>query len=326
MTSISISPSELNLTEGETANLSVSFSPSNASDKRIKWKSSSPSVAQVDSDGKVTAYNPGSAIIIAETCDGGKTAQCPVTVKFKVYAESVFLNKHSLTLLEGGSEMLIATIAPENVWKKSVSWNSSNTAVASVNTDGIVTAISPGYATITASASDGSRKKDLCQVAVVDGIENGYGWIDLGFSGIKWGVCNVGAESYADLGNRFTWNNAKSIIHDTWGGKWYLPSIEDYRGMVKNCSFSMTSINNVDIVRVISNINGRELLLPLPLAVTEYGSAPQGHYWSSTQYSNSQAYSFVLGKYIMLGQAFFTDTSSTQGFAAELFVRPVLSE
>ena len=84
----------------------------------------------------------------------------------KIYVKSITLNNTSKTLLTGNSFSLSATIAPTNATNQSVSWSSSNSGVASVSSDGAVTAVSAGTATITASANDGSGVKASCTVTV----------------------------------------------------------------------------------------------------------------------------------------------------------------
>jgi uncharacterized repeat protein (TIGR02543 family) len=81
VSSVSLSQSELNLTKNDTATLSATVLPSNASNKGITWSSSNASVASVDNTGKVTALSAGSAVITVTTQDQGKTATCNVTVK-----------------------------------------------------------------------------------------------------------------------------------------------------------------------------------------------------------------------------------------------------
>ena len=78
---------------------------------------------------------------------------------------SVSLNKTELTLEKGKSETLTATVSPSNATDKAVSWQSSNTAVATVDQDGKVTAVNLGNATITVTTKDGS-KTATCSVTV----------------------------------------------------------------------------------------------------------------------------------------------------------------
>ena len=162
VTSVSLNKTSLSLTEGDTATLTATVKPDNATNKTVTWSSSNTAVATVDASGKVTAVKEGSATITAKA--GDKTATCAVTVAAKVIAvTSVTLDKTSLSLTEGDSATLTATVKPDNATNKTVTWSSSNTAVATVDANGKVTAVKEGSATITAKAGD---KSATCTVTV----------------------------------------------------------------------------------------------------------------------------------------------------------------
>ena len=91
---------------------------------------------------------------------GGQTGPTTVAVT------GVSISKSSLSLIEGGSETLTATVSPDNATNKSVSWKSSATDIASVDRSGKVTAVKVGSATITVTTSDGS-KTAACAVTVM---------------------------------------------------------------------------------------------------------------------------------------------------------------
>ena len=84
-----------------------------------------------------------------------------------VAVTGVSLSKTSLSLVEGGSETLTATVSPDNASNKSVSWKSSATDIATVDGSGKVTAVKPGSATITVSTTDGG-KTATCSVTVTE--------------------------------------------------------------------------------------------------------------------------------------------------------------
>ena len=137
--------------------LSYIIEPLNATNKNVTWSSSNTAVANVSASGVVTPVAPGTAIITVTTVDGSKTASCTVTVNASVVAVTgVSLNKSSTSLTVGGTETLIATIAPANATNKNVTWSSSNTYVATVN-NGTVTAVAPGTTTITVKTVDGDK-------------------------------------------------------------------------------------------------------------------------------------------------------------------------
>ena len=163
---VSLNKSATTLTEGESETLTATITPSNATgDKTVKWSSSNEAVATVDSNGKVTAKKAGTAVITA-TSSNGKTAGCTVTVKQKEIAiTGISLNKSTTSLTEGESETLTATITPLNATgDKTVKWSSSNEAVATVDSNGKVTAKKAGTAVITATSSNG--KTAGCTVTV----------------------------------------------------------------------------------------------------------------------------------------------------------------
>ena len=163
---VSISPTELTLTEEEISTLTYTISPSNASVKEVSWESSSPSVATVSQDGKVEAIAEGTALITVTTKDGEKKASCNVTVTAKkISVTGVSLDKMTLSLTEGETATLTATVSPSNATDKSVTWSSSNTSVATVSSSGVVTAKAAGSATITVTTTDGG-KTATCAVTV----------------------------------------------------------------------------------------------------------------------------------------------------------------
>ena len=161
--SITLNKTVLSLSLGESATLTATVKPDNASDKNVVWTSSDNSVATV-SNGKVTAVKAGTATVKA-TC-GGKTAECVVTVTAKV--TGVKLNTSSIMLMSGDYSILKATIIPDNAANKNVKWESSNIAVATVD-NGKVTAISEGTAKITVSTEEGQFAAS-CTVTVSDDI------------------------------------------------------------------------------------------------------------------------------------------------------------
>ena len=136
-----------------------------ASNKKIKWTSSNPSVASVNSSGKVTAKKYGTTTITATATDGSKVkATCKIQVVRLV--TSVKLNRYSMTVVAGRKATLKATISPKSATYKSVTWSSSDKSIATVDSKGTVYALQPGIVYITAKAKDSSNKKAVCRVEV----------------------------------------------------------------------------------------------------------------------------------------------------------------
>ena len=154
------------LTEGDTITLSAEVLPYDTTySKNVSWSSSNEAVATVSADGTVTAKSAGTAIITA-TSENGMTASCTITVEKKfIPITEVYLDKSSATLTEGDTATLTATVLPENTtYSKDVSWSSSNSAVATVDANGTVTAKSAGTAVITATTENGKTAK--CTITV----------------------------------------------------------------------------------------------------------------------------------------------------------------
>jgi len=87
---ISVNPPSVTLTpENTTAQLSATITPSNATDKSVRWESNNTSVATVDGNGLVTAISTGTAIVTAHTNDGNFAASCTVTVDFPAPKEYI---------------------------------------------------------------------------------------------------------------------------------------------------------------------------------------------------------------------------------------------
>lgn len=156
VTGISLDKTSVTVKENETATVSATVSPSNAANKTVKWTSSNTSVATV-SNGTITGIAQGTATITATT-NNGKTATVKVTVEkgsvTVIQPTGITVNPTTLTLTEGGSGSVTATVAPSNATNKTVTWTSSNTSVATVS-NGTVKAVSAGTATITAKTSNG---------------------------------------------------------------------------------------------------------------------------------------------------------------------------
>lgn len=161
---ITISSESETLEIGETVTLEATVAPAETTeDTTVTWTSSDEAVATVTAEGEVTAVAPGQAVITASCA--GFSASCTVTVAepAPVVAESIELSETSLTLKEGETATLTATVLPEDTEDKTITWTSSNELVATVSADGTVTAIAEGTAVITATCGDASAE---CTVVV----------------------------------------------------------------------------------------------------------------------------------------------------------------
>lgn len=163
--SVKLSTTSISTTANKSITLKATVSPSYATDKRVIWLSSNPAVATVSTSGVIKTVAPGKTVITCQSVSGKKTATCTVTVN-KISVSSIKLSYSSMSLEQGTSKTLKATVAPSNASNKGVTYKSSNTKVATVNSNGVVKAVGKGTATITCTAKDGSGKKATCKVTV----------------------------------------------------------------------------------------------------------------------------------------------------------------
>ena len=158
---------EIELKSGETYQLRPDISPSNATNKKLKYTSSDTKVAEVSASGLVTAKSEGEARIRAAATDGSdEYAVCYVTVTGKAKVTGITLNQASATLGRGKKLALKAAILPSYASNKKVVWKSANTKVATVDGSGNVTAKAPGRTKITVTSAENSSYQASCTVTV----------------------------------------------------------------------------------------------------------------------------------------------------------------
>ena len=223
VTEVSLGKTELTLTEGETETLTATVKPDNADNRKVTWSSDKTEVATVDGDGRVTAVKAGEATVTVTTEDGGKTATCRVTVKAKVInVTEVTLDKTELTLTEGETETLTATVRPDNADNRKVAWSSDKTDIATVGGDGSVTAVKAGVAVITVTTEDGG-KTATCKVTVkakavpVTGVDVKPWSVTIGANGTTKLTCTVAPSNATNRNVRWESDNPSVATVDSDG-------------------------------------------------------------------------------------------------------------
>lgn len=156
--------STLNMVEGDTRQLAVTFSPEGAS-VPYDWSSANPYIATVSGDGLVTAKNAGKTTIYAST-GSGVTTFCNVNVRTDgdIAVERLEMNMSQVSVRPGQSRLLWVRALPSYHTDESILWSSSNPKVATIDGDGTLTGVAPGTATITAMAQSGEKAR--CTVTV----------------------------------------------------------------------------------------------------------------------------------------------------------------
>ena len=160
----------------KTITLTAKVAPANATNQTVTWSCKDNTVVSLTPNGKTVVVNGkkvGSTQVTAVV--DGKSATKTITVTAAptptptpvpdVKVTGVTLNKATISLVEGKTEKLVATVAPANAKVKDVTWTTSNNKAATVAADGTVTAVKAGKATITVTTKDGN-KTAKCEVTV----------------------------------------------------------------------------------------------------------------------------------------------------------------
>ena len=165
VSSIALNNKTASLWVGGANTLKATVTPAIANNTAVEWYSSDNNVATVSSEGIITAIGKGTCTITCKAADGyGTESTCKVTVKQQV--SSIALNNKTATLWVGGANTIKATVTPAIADNTAVVWNSSDTNVATVSSEGIITAVGKGTCTITCKAADGYGTESTCKVTV----------------------------------------------------------------------------------------------------------------------------------------------------------------
>ena len=199
------------------------------------------------------SYAPINILKVYEVTAGKMIVSSPDGSNLSVWSSTqpvqlvtgITLSETAITLLPDESKRLTATVEPADADNPAVTWESSDDAVAEVNSSGRVTANAKGTCVITCSATDGSGVKAECQVKVVkdnSGTINGREYVDLDLpSGTLWATCNVGANSPEEYGDYFAWGDTAPKDGYNWSHyKWC--DLSGY-AMTKYCTHSEYGYN-----------------------------------------------------------------------------------
>ena len=162
---MTLSHSEVTIVKGETFKLKPVFTPSNVTNKNVKWTSLNEKVATISKDGKIKALKGGTTVITAVSEDGGYFDTCVVTVTERI--TSVKLNKSEVVVGVGKTYKLKATVKSNSASNPKVKWITSNKKIVKVSKNGNIRGVKVGTATITVKVTDGTNKKATCKVRVV---------------------------------------------------------------------------------------------------------------------------------------------------------------
>ncbi|MGN0611501.1 MAG: D-alanyl-D-alanine carboxypeptidase family protein [Ruminiclostridium sp.] len=166
--SLSVSLSALALDGGEEHTVSVSYTPSDAKDINIVWKSEDTETATVDENGVIKGVNTGETVITVTDTVTGKSADVKVTVNGLELPSSMTFDKESVTLEVGEKYESVLCFTPEDITNTSAIFYTTDSSIASVTNEGIITAKGEGSCTIEAYYENDNRLVAYLEVTVID--------------------------------------------------------------------------------------------------------------------------------------------------------------
>lgn len=147
---INLSENELTLNVGEEKELSYQILPDNASNKEVQWYTTDSNIVEVNK-GKLTAKNPGEAVVTVKSKDLNATSECKITVISKV--ENISLDKENYTILKDKYLEITPTIMPQNATNKEYTISSDNENIVKI-VNGKLYGVNEGNATVTFTTKD----------------------------------------------------------------------------------------------------------------------------------------------------------------------------
>lgn len=256
--SVSLNKTEFEILVGETSSITATVLPQDATNKGVTWSSSNESVATVSSSGAVTGRSAGSAVITATTVDGGKTANCNVTVK---------------DVSHSGNDTEMVDLGLSVMW-------------ASVN---LGATTQEEYGDYYAWGETEPYYNSQSPLTWKTGKESGYDW-----PSYKWCMgsyrtltkyCTDSYYGYNDyMDGETVLDLEDDAAHVNLGGKWRMPTKEEINELWDKCTVKWTTINGVKGEQ-ITGPTGNSIFLPAAgRRVNSYVSCAgtAGYYWTST--------------------------------------------
>lgn len=165
-TAVTLNKHEVTMSIGDREQLIASITPYNATNKNVIWSIDTETDAiSLNEKGLVTALKAGNARVVVTTEVGGYTDYCSVSVRDPKFVDGVTLNPSYLTMQIGQERVLTPTVTPETAIDKTVSYLTSDEAVATVSSTGVVSAIGEGICNISCITTDGGFTA-VCPVKV----------------------------------------------------------------------------------------------------------------------------------------------------------------
>ena len=165
---LDVSLAALSLDGGEEQKVTAKLTPSDAKDVSLSWKSADTEVATVDKDGNIKGVNTGETIVTVTDSVTGLSKDISVTVNGLELPDSMEFDKKSVTLEVGEVYNSVLKFTPEDITHTSAIYYTSDSSVASVTNEGVITAKSEGSCTIEAYYENDFRLVATMEVNIID--------------------------------------------------------------------------------------------------------------------------------------------------------------
>ena len=167
---INIQTPNVTLFVGQTYQVAATTFPADAINTDISWSTSNDDICRVDANGRLEAVGSGNCVVRA-SCSGGAFAMVTVRILAPSQIDTIYLSQTTLSLTEGDTYSLEAFSTPSSfVANPPVIWKSTNPDVATVDSNGSVTAITSGSCLIVAECDD--RLRAACALSVLEAPED----------------------------------------------------------------------------------------------------------------------------------------------------------
>ncbi len=290
VTGVSFAQAQESMYVTETRTLKPIIRPETASDHSMTWESSNNAVATVNAVGTVTAVAPGTAVVTIVTTDGGFTDRCTISVVPKVNVTGIDIENKAVTLSQGMTYGVNAEVFPHNASNQTIKWTTNAPSVATVNEDGVVTAVGPGTAIITATTVDGNHSM-RCTITVtqaVSGVRVSPSTADIAVGSSKTLTATIQPSNATSKG--VTWYssneavakvNSRGIVVGVAPGTATITALTDEGGFSDDCTV------NVYVAQSAIQINSEKITVPkgsktvLTATITPENASDRTVVWSS---------------------------------------------
>lgn len=210
--SITLIPDSAVLHVGAAQSIRAQVMPANADNKQVTWSSSDTSIATVNQYGRITPVAPGTVTITATAVDDPSVTGS-ASVEVRQLVQQITFPEKSFSFNIRTTAQLTWTVLPDNATDKSVTITSTNPAVATVDASGTLTGLKRGSTNIIFTANDGSRRRGVLRVNVLQPVEGVHMKNDTVRVGMEEWTRATAVLEPADASNRnMTWVSADSSI------------------------------------------------------------------------------------------------------------------